>query len=310
MFFYSYNFPSDRYPPLEEVYKNVSLVLTNHHFSQGPIRPNVPALVEIGGIQIKEKPDPLPQDLADIIDKADKGVIFFSLGTNVQGSNLSKEKIKIIFNVLSKLPYTVLLKWGDSNFPGQSENMIYRSWLPQDDLLAHPKVKLFITHGGMGSVVESQYHGVPMVGIPFFGDQQANIANVIKSGFGLGLEYARFTEEDFRKAVVEVLENPAYTKNVQKFSELYRDRPMTPRQLVKYWVEYVIRHNGAKHMQSPAVNMTWWQLNSLDVLAFLMSVLIAVVATLVGLCKLLCCRSGKSHSKATMKNVSNSKKQK
>ncbi|XP_037814383.1 UDP-glycosyltransferase UGT5-like isoform X3 [Lucilia sericata] len=306
---YGYNFPADRYPPLEEVYKNVSLVLTNHHFSQGPIRPNVPALIEIGGIQIKEKPDPLPQDLAEIIESSDKGVIFFSLGTNVQGSNLSKDKAKMIFNVLSKLPYTVLLKWGDSDFPGQSKNMIYRSWLPQDDILAHPKVKLFITHGGMGSVVESQYHGVPMVGIPFFGDQHSNIANVVKSGFGLGLEYARFSEEAFRNAVVEVLENPSYTQNVQKFSELYRDRPMTPRQLVRYWVDYVIRHNGAKHMQSPAINMPWWQLYSVDVIAFLLSIVFGVVAVLVGLCKLLCCR-GKGAGKAAGKKVSKSKKQK
>ncbi|XP_065364275.1 UDP-glycosyltransferase UGT5-like isoform X3 [Calliphora vicina] len=299
---YGYNFPADRYPPLEEVYKNVSLVLTNHHFSQGPIRPNVPALIEIGGIQIKEQPDPLPNDLAELIESSDKGVIFFSLGTNVQGSNLSKDKAKMIFNVLSKLPYTVLLKWGDSDFPGQSKNMIYRSWLPQDDILAHPKVKLFITHGGMGSVVESQYHGVPMVGIPFFGDQHSNIANVVKSGYGLGLEYARFSEEAFRNAVVEVLDNPSYTKNVQKFSELYRDRPMTPRQLVRYWVDYVIRHKGAKHMQSPAINMPWWQLYSVDVIAFLLSILLAVVTILVGLCKLLCCRGNKVSAKKVSKN--------
>ncbi|KAM7348773.1 UDP-glycosyltransferase UGT5-like isoform 5-T5 [Cochliomyia hominivorax] len=306
---YRYNFPADRYPPLEEVYKNVSLVLTNHHFSQGPIRPNVPALIEIGGIQIKEKPDPLPKDLAEIMESSQKGVIFFSLGTNVQGSNLSKDKAKMIFNVLSKLPYTVLLKWGDSDFPGHSKNMIYRNWLPQDDILAHPKVKLFITHGGMGSVVESQYHGVPMVGIPFFGDQHANIANVVKSGYGLGLEYARFSEEAFRNAVLEVLENSSYSKNVQKFSELYRDRPMTPRQLVRYWVDYVIRHKGAKHMQSPAINMPWWQLHSVDVVAFLLSVILAVVGVLVGLCKFMCGRF-KSSGKVAHKKVTKSKKQK
>ncbi|KAM7348771.1 UDP-glycosyltransferase UGT4-like isoform 3-T3 [Cochliomyia hominivorax] len=307
--YYRYNFPADRYPPLEEVYKNVSLVLTNHHFSQGPIRPNVPALIEIGGIQIKEKPDPLPKDLAEIMESSQKGVIFFSLGTNVQGSNLSKDKAKMIFNVLSKLPYTVLLKWGDSDFPGHSKNMIYRNWLPQDDILAHPKVKLFITHGGMGSVVESQYHGVPMVGIPFFGDQHANIANVVKSGYGLGLEYARFSEEAFRNAVLEVLENSSYSKNVQKFSELYRDRPMTPRQLVRYWVDYVIRHKGAKHMQSPAINMPWWQLHSVDVVAFLLSVILAVVGVLVGLCKFMCGRF-KSSGKVAHKKVTKSKKQK
>lgn len=40
--------------------RNVSLVLTCHHFTDGPIRPNVPAVVEIGGIQVKAKPEVLP----------------------------------------------------------------------------------------------------------------------------------------------------------------------------------------------------------------------------------------------------------
>ncbi|XP_073834861.1 UDP-glycosyltransferase UGT5-like isoform X2 [Musca autumnalis] len=299
---YRYNFPADRYPPLEEVYKNVSLVLTNHHFSQGPIRPNVPALIEIGGIQIKEKPDPLPQDIAEIMDNAKNGVIYFSLGTNVQGSNLSPDKAKMIFNVLSQLPYTVLMKWGDKDFPGQANNIIYKSWLPQDDILAHPKVKLFITHGGQGSVVESQYHGVPMVGIPFFGDQHSNMANVRNSGFGLSLKYATLTEEDLRETVLEVLNNPKYRENVQQFSKLYRDRPMTPRQLVRYWVDYVIRHNGAKHMQSPAVHMTWWELQSLDVIGFLLLVVFVVVGAIVGLCKLLCCKGKKQAVNLKKKN--------
>uniref|UniRef100_A0A1I8MPJ4 UDP-glucoronosyl and UDP-glucosyl transferase n=1 Tax=Musca domestica TaxID=7370 RepID=A0A1I8MPJ4_MUSDO len=299
---YGYNFPADRYPPLEEVYKNVSLVLTNHHFSQGPIRPNVPALIEIGGIQIKEKPDPLPKEIADIMDSAENGVIYFSLGTNVQGSNLSPEKAKMIFNVLSQLPYTVLMKWGDKAFPGQAKNIIYKSWLPQDDILAHPKVKLFITHGGQGSVVESQYHGVPMVGIPFFGDQHSNMANVRSSGFGLSLKYATLTEEELRSTVLEVLNNPKYRENVQTFSKLYRDRPMTPRQLVRYWVDYVIRHNGAKHMQSPAVHMTWWQIQSLDVIGFLLVVVLGVVGVFVGLCKFLCCKGKKKSVNLKKKN--------
>ncbi|XP_013104646.2 UDP-glycosyltransferase UGT4 isoform X2 [Stomoxys calcitrans] len=299
---YRYNFPPDRYPPLEEVYKNVSLVLTNHHFSQGPIRPNVPALIEIGGIQIKEQPDPLPEDLAKIMDSAKHGIIYFSLGTNVQGSNLSKEKAKLIFNVLSSLPQTVLMKWGDKDFPGEAANIIYKSWLPQDDILAHPNVKLFITHGGQGSVVESQYHGVPMVGIPFFGDQHSNMANVEKSGFGIGLKYATLNENELRASVLEVLNNPKYRENVQRFSKLYRDRPMSPRQLVSYWVDYVIRHKGAKHMQSPAVHMSWWELHSLDVIGFLVAVLTGVVWLLVFLVKLLCCRGRKASASKAVKN--------
>lgn len=299
---YDYNFPPDRYPPLDEVRKNISLVFTNHHFSQGPIRPNVPNLIEIGGIQIKEKPDPLPTDIAKILDEAKEGAIFFSLGSNIQGSHLTEEKIKIMFNVISKLPYKVLWKWGPTDRPGQSDNIIYRDWMPQDDILAHPNIKLFITHGGMGSVVESQYHGVPMVGLPLFGDQPSNMANVERSGYGLSVDYITLSEESLNNAIQEVLNNPKYTKAVQDFSRLYRDRPMTPRQTVVYWVDYVLRHQGAKHMQSPAIHMNRWQLMSLDVIGFLLAIVVGVALVLVKVFKLLCLR-GKKDKKANETTV-------
>ncbi|XP_039959805.1 UDP-glycosyltransferase UGT5-like isoform X4 [Bactrocera tryoni] len=292
--FYNYNFPSDRYPPLDEVRKNVSLIFTNHHFSQGPIRPNVPNLIEIGGIQIKEKPDPLPTDIAKVLDESKEGVIYFSLGSNIKGSHLNEEKIKIMFNVISKLPYKVLWKWSPTELPGESKNIIFRDWLPQDDVLAHPNVKLFITHGGMGSVVESQYHGVPMVGIPLFGDQPSNMVNVERSGYGLAVDYLTLTEESLNNAIQDVLNNPKYKEAVQTFSRLYRDRPMTPRETVVYWVDYVLRHKGAKHMQSPAVHMNRWQLLSLDVIGFLLAIVLTISVVIVKVCKLICCRGRKN----------------
>ncbi|XP_055919865.1 UDP-glucosyltransferase 2-like [Eupeodes corollae] len=267
-------FPPDKYPSLDEVKKNVSLILTNHHFSQTPIRPNVPAMVEIGGIQIKEKPNPLPEDIKSILDSSTKhGVVYFSLGTNVQGSFLNSSKVKIIFDVLSKLPQTVLWKWSDSEVPpGISPNIFYKSWLPQDDILAHKNVKLFVTHGGQGSVVESQHHGVPMVGIPLFSDQSSNMENVAKQGFGLSVDYQFLTEIDFNNAVQEVLSNKIYTENVRRFAEIYKDRPMTAKDTAVFWVEYVLRHHGAPHMQSPAVYLNNFQLLSLDVIGFLLAV--------------------------------------
>lgn len=59
--YYEANFPAIKnYPTYDEVKKNVSLVLVNHHFSEGSVRAYVPNLVEVGGIHIKQTPDPLP----------------------------------------------------------------------------------------------------------------------------------------------------------------------------------------------------------------------------------------------------------
>lgn len=62
--FYDKHFPaSENCPPFDEVKKNVSLIMTNTHFSEGTIRPSLPNLIEILGIHIKDKPSPLPEVL-------------------------------------------------------------------------------------------------------------------------------------------------------------------------------------------------------------------------------------------------------
>lgn len=58
---FSKNFPSDRYISFEEASKNVSMILLNSHFSQSGPRPYVPAMVEVGGLQIKPTLDKLPE---------------------------------------------------------------------------------------------------------------------------------------------------------------------------------------------------------------------------------------------------------
>lgn len=68
---------------------------------------------------------------------------------------------------------------------------------------------MFVTHGGMGGVTEAIYGGVPMVGTPFYGDQERNVRNmVINYGYGIELNFHSLTEDALEGAINEVLLDP------------------------------------------------------------------------------------------------------
>ncbi|XP_062143050.1 UDP-glucosyltransferase 2-like [Drosophila sulfurigaster albostrigata] len=277
-YYYLYGNDSNM-PPYEELNRNVSLVLFNSYaISEGPIRPNVPGVIEVGGIQIKDTPDPLPQEMSEFLNNATDGAILLSLGSNIQGKLLNPETVQKMFRVLSKLKQRVIWKWEDvNNTPGKSANILYSKWLPQDDILAHPKIVLFINHAGRGGITESQYHGKPMLSLPVFGDQPGNADKMVSDGFGLSMSLLALEEKPFRDNVIELLENPKYTQKVKAFSELFRDRPLTARQTVLYWTEYVLRHHGAPHLQSPLLRLNFVEAHNIDIYAVIIVALVVIL---------------------------------
>lgn len=49
--------------------------------------------------------------------------------------------------------------------------------------------------------------GVPLIGMPFFGDQPANVLKIIELGIGLGIDKLTVTKDDLKNAIIEVAEN-------------------------------------------------------------------------------------------------------
>lgn len=121
---------------------------------------------------------------------------------------LNPEKIQVILKVFSKLPYQILWKFDNPDWPGKPPNVRIEKWLPQNDILAHENIKLFITHGGLLSTIEAVYHAVPIIGVPFMCDQYENIAVAEDRGIGKGIDLSAVTEQTFMETIKEVIENP------------------------------------------------------------------------------------------------------
>lgn len=67
-----------------------------------------------------------------------------------------------------------------------------------------------MTHGGLLGTQEAIYYGIPLLGIPLFGDQQFNIDSYVNKGLALKLKLEDFNEEKLSKALREILQNPIY----------------------------------------------------------------------------------------------------
>uniref|UniRef100_A0A8C0TWY0 UDP-glucuronosyltransferase n=2 Tax=Canis lupus familiaris TaxID=9615 RepID=A0A8C0TWY0_CANLF len=238
-------------------------------------RPIMPNMFFIGGINCANR-KPLSQEFEAYVNASgEHGIVVFSLGSMV--SDIPEKKAMEIADALGKIPQTVLWRYTGTPPPNLSKNTILVKWLPQNDLLGHPKARAFITHSGSHGIYEGICNGVPMVMLPLFGDQMDNAKRMETRGAGVTLNVLEMTSADLANALKAVINDKSYKENIMHLSRLHKDRPIEPLDLAVFWVEFVMRHKGAPHLRPAAHDLTWYQYHSLDVIGFLLAVVLGVV---------------------------------
>ncbi|KAH7447309.1 hypothetical protein KP509_01G101200 [Ceratopteris richardii] len=76
-------------------------------------------------------------------------------------------------------------KFMDDYLQRVKDRVFIVAWGPQLQVLRHPAIGGFFTHGGWNSTIEAISAGVPMLGWPYFADQPMDCACI--EGWGLGL---------------------------------------------------------------------------------------------------------------------------
>ncbi|XP_044755556.1 UDP-glycosyltransferase UGT5-like isoform X1 [Coccinella septempunctata] len=283
-------------PDLKDIAYNVSLVLLNSDPSVHEPVPKVPSMIDIGGFHIK-KPKPLPEDLQKVLDDAKHGVIYFSLGSNIKSKDMPKHKRDFILKKFSTMNQVIIWKFEDPELPGKPRNVVIRKWLPQNDILAHKNVKLFISHGGLFSTMESVYHGKPVMAISVFAEQKLNGKRAEANGLARHVPFKELTEENFSELLDDLMSNPKYRENAQKRSQIMRDKPLDPADTINYWVEYVIRYHGTPHLRVAALDLEWYQYLLIDVVLFILAVAAIIIVSLKFLIKRLIKRKAPKEKK-------------
>ncbi|XP_029400880.1 uncharacterized protein LOC110330325 [Mus pahari] len=248
--------------------------------------PFLPNFDFVGGLHCKPA-KPLPKEMEEFVQSSgEHGVVVFSLGSMVK--NMKEEKANVVASALAQIPQKVLWRFDGKKPDTLGSNTRLYKWIPQNDLLGHPKTKAFVAHGGTNGIYEAMYHGIPIVGIPLFADQHDNINHIVAKGAAVKVDFETMSTTDLLAALKTVINDPFYKENALRLSRIHHDQPMKPLDRAVFWIEYVMRNKGAKHLRPALHDLSWFQYHSLDVIGFLLVCVVAVVF-IIAKCCLFCC---------------------
>lgn len=159
---------------------------------------------------------------------SEKPLVFIALGTLYQ---LDESRVAAMYEALSSLPIKVLWKLSrkEQDFVPQqarhNKDFHIESWIPSLPLvLAHPKVKLFINHGGGNSLHEGLFFGKSMVCLPAWMDCFDFAMRCQDAGAGIAITTApRLDKQEFQTAIQRVLFDEDSDKFTIKACEVAAD---------------------------------------------------------------------------------------
>jgi MGT family glycosyltransferase len=143
-------------------------------------------------------------------------IIYISLGTLL---NTSAKFFKKCIEAFRDQPFSVIMSIGNTVKIEQlgeiPDNFFVYSFVPQLKVLQ--KASLFITHGGMNSVNEALFYGVPMLVIPV-GNDQPMVARQIKNlNLGKYIEHENVNPALLLETSMEILRNKTFKDRLKNF---------------------------------------------------------------------------------------------
>jgi MGT family glycosyltransferase len=154
-------------------------------------------------------------------------LVYASLGSAVETHREIGERFyRALFELAGSMPARFVLSLGSGYELGRlgtiPDNVKVYDWVPQMAVLERSRAA--ITHGGLGTVKECIWHGVPMVVLPAGRDQPLNAERVEHHRLGRTLDPSELTAETLAGALRHVLESPEVARGIAGMMELFRRR--------------------------------------------------------------------------------------
>lgn len=160
------------------------------------------------------------------VDKT-KPLIYCSIGSH---PNYSKERVRLFRAVIESLkarPHLqgIIQVWHKEDIDSLNSlpgNVNIVASAPQVEVLM--RAHLFITHGGLSSIRESVFYGVPMIAFPWGVDQPGNSARVVYHHLGLRGDIRKVTGENLGGLIDKIFNDSSYRQSVKQMQKIFKEQ--------------------------------------------------------------------------------------
>ncbi|ESN97953.1 hypothetical protein HELRODRAFT_85113 [Helobdella robusta] len=255
--------------------RKASYYLYLEDLTLGYPRPNMPNTMSVGDIVVGYPSYPLPYELDKFIGNSN--AILVSFGSYVE--YLNEETVKKFCSSFQRLEnYKFIFKSKNKTLCGDHpKNLLTQPWIPQNDLLADSRIKLFVTHGGFNSMMESVYHAKPVVVFPLMNDQIGLASYAERHNYGVEMDFSNWEVDELRNNIIRVLNNKTFEESIKRSSDILRDRKTSAAERVSDAINHVVKY-GDEHLKSGASDLYWFQFIMFDIFCvLLLTILISAV---------------------------------
>ncbi|EGT43740.1 hypothetical protein CAEBREN_26334 [Caenorhabditis brenneri] len=248
-------------PHWKDLLKESPVYITNSNPYLDFVVPTTATIVHAGGITIDLKKlknvGTLPDEYEKILQERDSTVLI-SFGSVIRSFEMPENFKAGIIKMFKSMPdVTFIWKYekDDEEFQKKlPKNVHLKKWVPQPALLSDDRLKVFVTHGGLGSTMEIAYTGKPALMVPIFGDQPQNAYMLERHGGAVA--YNKFDLQDgdkLTKIMKDMVSNPKYNKNAKALLNVLRNQPIDPKYNFIKHLEFAIEFPNLRS-QVPAIN--------------------------------------------------------
>lgn len=248
-------------PYWKDLIKESPIYITNSNPYLDFAVPTTAVIVHAGGMTIDLKKmkhvGKLPEEYEPILNEREFTVLI-SFGSVIRSFQMPENFKAGLIHMFESLPdVTFIWKYEqeDADFQKRLPRNVYlKKWVPQPALLADKRVKVFVTHGGLGSTMEVAYSGKPALMVPIFGDQPQNAYMLERHGGAIA--YDKFDLKDgekLTKTMKDMVTNPKYEKNARELFKILSNQPIDPKMNLMKHLEFAMEFPKLR-AQVPAIN--------------------------------------------------------